>query len=115
MIYDALIFHVFLYVDTCRLREGLSEKCQVVCLSAMTKFRNYCDQVESGDITIADLNKLDSNKQLVEKFCKAIGDLTNFLAILNQNLKILHFLDRRRGAYKAIVNWISDISKVKGM
>ena len=98
--------------------EGLSQECQIACVCAVSKFRDICEHIQSGNITVLDLHKMSTHRELVERLCKAVEDegLTSKVvsAVLDQRVREFLFIERRQQVYQAICNWIPDPSKVEG-
>ena len=84
----------------------------------MSKFRDICEHIQSGNVTVCDLHKISTHRELIERLCKAVEDegLTSKVvsAVLDQRVQEFLFIERRQRAYQAICNWIPDPSKVEG-
>ncbi|XP_064404373.1 E3 ubiquitin-protein ligase RNF213-like isoform X3 [Halichondria panicea] len=99
--------------DVCLLMEGLSKQCQRACVCAVFKFKDMCDRVLSGDITMSDLNQMIAHRYRVEKLFEAIEgeELTLKIvsAALDKRMQQYLFIENRRKAYTYICGWISEI------
>ncbi len=99
--------------DVCLLMEGLSKQCQRACVCAVYKFKDMCDRVLSGDITMSDLNQMITHRYRVEKLCGAIEgeELSSKIvsAALDKRMQQYLFIENRRKAYTHICGWISEI------
>ncbi len=93
--------------------EGLSEKCQIACVCALSKFKDICERVQSGDIIMSDLNQMGTHRYHVEKLCEAIEgeELSSktVSAALDKRMQQYLFIENRRKAYIHICGWISQI------
>ena len=100
------------------LKKGLSDVCQKACYQALSVFKTVCDQLQTGKITIDDLHKISTNRELVDRLCKAVEDeqLTYSLLLesLNQRVMEFQFLATRQKVYQTICDWISE-SNVEGI
>ena len=54
-----------------RLKEGLPQECQMACLFALSKFQEVSRQVQSGDISVEQLHKMESSKKQMKRLCAA--------------------------------------------
>ena len=102
------------------MKEGLSKECHEACHQALTKFKTVCNQLITGRVTVHDLHKICTHRELVSRMCKATEDeeLTHssLIECLNKRVIEFQFLERRQKAYQTICNWIPEPqSKVEGM
>ena len=88
-----------------KLKEGLPRECQIACLCALSKFQEVSGQVQSGDITVKQLHKIESNQEQMKRLCDAATpqdketDLTyNTVShALQQRLEEFQTFERNKG------------------
>ncbi len=98
--------------NVCLLMEGLSKECQIACACAVFKFRDICECVQSGDITMSDLHEMSTHRHRVGKLCEATSITVS--AVLDKRVEQYIFIEKRRRAYQDICNWIPDPFKIEG-
>ena len=58
-------------VGQSKLKEGLPQECELACLCALSKFQEISGQVQSGDITVKQLQKIESHQEQMKRLCAA--------------------------------------------
>ena len=56
---------------TSKAKEGLPQKCHLACFCALSQLEQVSRQLQGGDITVVDLQKIRSGQQQMERLCKA--------------------------------------------
>ena len=83
----------------------------------MSLLKRVCDQLQTGKITLIDIHKISTRRELVDKLYKAVEDeqftYSSFLESLNQRENEFQFLVTRQKAYQSICNWLPE-SSIKG-
>ena len=54
-----------------KLKQGMPRECQVLCTFAVSQFEQVCIQVQTGDITMKKLQKVQQNMDQMERLCEA--------------------------------------------
>ena len=57
--------------ESLKLKEGLPEECQMACRCAIRKLEEVYNQLEMGDITIIDVQKIKEEDQQMKKLCES--------------------------------------------
>jgi hypothetical protein len=60
-----------IYSGTSKAKEGLPQKCHLACFCALSQLEQVSRQLQGGDITVVDLQKIRSGQQQMERLCKA--------------------------------------------
>lgn len=99
--------------------KGFSQECQTACNLAVMKFREICENVLTGDITMCDLDQVSANRELMDRLCAAIDDpkftSQTISEAVDQRVKEFLFFKNRRSAYQDVCNWILSYSfKIAG-
>ena len=71
-----MMFHV---ESSPKLKKGMPEECQDFCLLAVSVLLGVCHQIQTRDITMQDLQKINRAKEQMERLCQAAskpGDKT---------------------------------------
>ena len=64
--------YVILFSEgTSKLKEGLPEKCQVACSCAISRLEEVFKQLQEGEITIVDLQKIKDKSEQMKRLCEA--------------------------------------------
>ena len=54
-----------------KLKDGLPEKCQMACYCAISQLEEVSRQLQEGDITIFDLQKIKDGRDQMRRLCEA--------------------------------------------
>ena len=64
--------YVILFAEgTSKLKEGLPVKCQVACSCAISRLEEVFKQLQEGEITIVDLQKIKDKSEQMKRLCEA--------------------------------------------
>ena len=114
---------LFILEGQSKLKEGFSEKCQMICSIAISKLEEVYRQLEEADIRVADLKKIEENYKQMELLCKSgttqqdksvkrsagvlSGDM--MLSILQKRMKEYQMLQHHQGLLLSLCQSISQI------
>ena len=105
-----------------RVKLGLSQECEIACLCALTKFKEVCGRLQSGDITVNELKMIEKLQKNMERLCETVtrfsaeeglsSDALRFT--LKQRLREFQNFEHRRQMYVKVCDWIPSPKQVQG-
>ena len=117
-----VIYTIIIHLDDKRLlSEGLQDECQIACVCASTKFDEICVELQQGNVSLHDLQKMKEKEVRLRRLCEAVasqedGKLSQeaVLECLDQRLKEFDRFSTRQQAYLDICKWIPDPQRING-
>ena len=56
------------------LKKGLQEDWQFIVTCALTQFEDVCNKIQSGNITVTELEHIESKQGQMNKLCEAVSN-----------------------------------------
>ena len=104
------------------LSEGLQPECQIACICASTKFDDICVELQQGDVSLHDLQKMKEKEVQLRRLCEAVSGPEDteklsqkaVLECLYQRLEEFDRFSTRQQAYLDVCKWIPDPKCING-
>ena len=110
-----ILFVIFTTGSDSRMKLGLSPDCQVVCLCALTKFKEVCGRLQTRDITVNELKMIEKLQKNMERLCDSVTRFEedslsseDLRVTLQQRLSEFQTFEKRRKSYIMICDLIPD-------
>ena len=68
---------IILTVSESKLKEGFSQECHMACACAHSQIVEVYKHIESGTVTVSELQKIDAHKDQMKQLCEAAAVHSN--------------------------------------